>query len=396
MRTDPAELSRGLAITLALCCGFSVANIYYNQAMLPLIGESFGMSGARVGQIATLTQVGYALGLLLFVPLGDRITRRSLILMMLSVNVLSLLASAIAPSFSGLLVASTVLGMSAVSAQVIIPAATSLATPGQRGSVLGLMVSGLSAGGLLARALSGVVSGWIGWRGMFFAAAAMDCLLFTAILTRMPMTKASSSLPYLDLMKSLWKLVHDHPTLRRSSLTGALIFGALNVFWGSMASLLAQAPYHYSTGQAGLFGLSAIVGVVAASSIGRLTQQYGIKLSYIGISAVLGTYVCLFFGAGLGWWWLILLGATALDIGNRANQLANQARILGLAPDAVSRLNTVFMVTYFMGGALGSALGASAAGYFGWQGLAAVGVLFALAGLLAAVLSAHVPGRKAQ
>ncbi|MDB5979790.1 MAG: hypothetical protein JWQ69_805 [Pseudomonas sp.] len=392
MRTDQAELSSGLAITLALCCGFSVANIYYNQTMLPLIGESFGVSGAHVGQIATLTQVGYALGLLLFVPLGDRITRRSLILMMLSVNFLSLLASASAPSFFWLLMASTVLGMSAVSAQIIIPAATTLATPAQRGAVLGLMVSGLSAGGLLARALSGVVSGWVGWRGMFFAAAGMDTLLFLAILTRMPVIKASSTLAYFDLMKSLWKLVRDHPTLRRSSLTGGLIFGALNVFWGSMASLLAQAPYHYSTGQAGLFGLSAIVGIVAASSIGKLTQQYGIKLSYIGISAVMGTYICLFFGAGLGWWWLILLGATALDIGNRANQLANQSRILSLAPDAVSRLNTVFMVTYFMGGALGSALGSSAAGYFGWQGLSVVGSLFAVTGLLSVVLF----GRKAE
>jgi predicted MFS family arabinose efflux permease len=392
MRPDQAELSSGLAITLALCCGFSVANIYYNQTMLPLIGESFGVSSVHVGQIATLTQVGYALGLLLFVPLGDRITRRSLILMMLSVNFLSLLASAIAPSFSWLLIASTVLGMSAVSAQIIIPAATTLATPAQRGAVLGLMVSGLSAGGLLARALSGVVSGWVGWRGMFFAAAVMDTLLFLAILTRMPVIKASSTLAYFDLMKSLWKLVLDHPTLRRSSLTGGLIFGALNVFWGSMASLLAVEPYHYSTGQAGLFGLSAIVGIIAASSIGKLTQQYGIKLSYIGISAVLGTYICLFLGAGMGWWWLILLGATALDIGNRANQLANQSRILALAPDAVSRLNTVFMVTYFMGGALGSALGSSAAGYFGWQGLSIVGALFAVAGLLSVVLF----GRKAE
>ncbi|MDB6144180.1 MAG: hypothetical protein JWP80_3224 [Pseudomonas sp.] len=386
MRAEPAELSSGLAITLALCCGFSVANIYYNQTMLPLIGQSFGVSAVNVGQIATLTQVGYALGLLLFVPLGDRITRRSLILMMLSVNFLSLLASASAPSFSWLLIASTVLGMSAVSAQIIIPAATTLASPAQRGAVLGLMVSGLSAGGLLARALSGVVSGWVGWRGMFFAAAAMDTLLFIAILARMPITKASSTLPYFDLMKSLWRLVLDHPTLRSSSLTGGLIFGALNVFWGSMASLLAVEPYHYSTGQAGLFGLSAIVGIIAASSIGKLTQQYGIKLSYIGISAVLGTYVCLYLGAGMGWWWLILLGATALDIGNRANQLANQSRILALAPDAVSRLNTVFMVTYFMGGALGSALGSSAAGYFGWHGLSVVGALFAVAGLLSVVL----------
>jgi predicted MFS family arabinose efflux permease len=383
MPDSKTGLPTSLALTLAICCGFSVATIYYNQTMLPLIGTTFSISGAHVGQIAMLTQLGYALGLLLFVPLGDRIIRRTLILGMLSLNFLSLIASASAQSYSLLLLASVVLGVSGVSAQIIIPAATALAHPDQRGSVLGMMVSGLSAGGLLARALSGAVSTWIGWRGMFFAAAAINLLLFVAILLRMPATAPSSTLPYFELMKSLCKLVRDHPTLRRSSLTGALTFGALNVFWGAMASLLALEPYHYSSGQAGLFGLSAIVGIIAASSLGRLTQQYGIKLSYLGTGAVLLAFVALYLGGTAGLWWLILICATALDIGNRANQLANQARILSLAPEAVSRLNTVFMVTYFTGGALGSALGSSAAGYYGWQGLAVVGMAFALCGLIA-------------
>ncbi|MFJ3372582.1 MFS transporter [Pseudomonas sp. NPDC086251] len=385
MPESKTGLPASVAVTLATCCGFSVATIYYNQTMLPLIGATFSISGAHVGQIAMLTQLGYALGLLLFVPLGDRITRRSLILGMLSLNFLSLIASAIAPTYSMLLLASVVLGLSAVSAQIIIPAATALAHPDQRGSVLGMMVSGLSAGGLLARALSGAVSTWIGWRGMFFAAAAMNVLLFVAILMRMPATAPSSTLPYLDLMKSMWKLLREHPTLRRSSLTGGLIFGALNVFWGSMASLLALEPYQYSSGQAGLFGLSAIVGIFAASYLGRLTQHYGIKLSYLGTGTVLLAFIALYLGGAAGFWWLILICATALDIGNRANQLANQARILALAPEAVSRLNTVFMVTYFTGGALGSALGASAAGFYGWQGLAVVGAVFAVCGLMAIV-----------
>lgn len=382
MPESKTALPASLAITLALCCGFSVATIYYNQTMLPLIGSTFSISGAHVGQIAMLTQLGYALGLLLFVPLGDRVTRRSLILGMLSLNFLSLIASAVAPTYSFLLLASVVLGLSAVSAQIIIPAATALAPPEQRGSVLGMMVSGLSAGGLLARALSGAVSTWIGWRGMFFSAAVMNVMLFMAIMIRMPVTAPSSTLPYLDLMKSMWKLVRAHPTLRRSSVSGGLIFGALNVFWGSMASLLSLEPYHYSSGQAGLFGLSAIVGIVAASWLGRLTQHYGIKLSYLGTGAVLLAFIALYLGGAGGFWWLILACATALDIGNRANQLANQARILALAPEAISRLNTVFMVTYFTGGALGSALGASAAEYHGWPGLAAVGALFAVCGLV--------------
>ncbi|MDR9752694.1 MFS transporter [Pseudomonas sp. SZMC_28357] len=382
MAVEKSGLHTSLAITLALCCGFSVATVYYNQTMLPLMGLTFGVSAAHVGQIAMLTQLGYALGLLLFVPLGDRVTRRSLVLGMLSLNFCSLIASASAPSYEWLLLASVVLGLSAVSAQIIIPAATALALPEQRGSTLGMMVSGLSAGGLLARAVSGGISTWLGWRGMFLAAAGLNVLLFIAIALRMPATKPSSNLPYLELMRSMWALVRDHPTLRRSSLTGGLLFGALNVFWGSMASLLAQSPYGYSSGQAGLFGLSAIVGIVAASSLGRLAQHYGLRLSYLGSGAVLLTFIALYFCGALGAWWLILMCATALDIGNRANQLANQARILALAPEAVSRLNTVFMVTYFTGGALGSALGASAAALYGWPGLAAVGGMFAVAGLL--------------
>lgn len=383
MQATPPGLSRATAFTLALCCAFSVATIYYNQAMLSLIGDSFALGTAQVGQVAMLTQVGYAAGLLLFVPLGDRLVRRRLILALLVGNALSLLAAALAPSFALLLAASALVGLSAVSAQVIIPAATSLAASEQRGWALGLMVSGLSAGGLLARTLSGGVSHWLGWRGMFLLAALLDALLFAAILLRMPLTRPTSDQPYPALLRSILGLLREHPALRWSSLAGALTFAALNVFWGSMAALLAQPPYGYSSAQAGLFGLSAIAGILAASFLGRLTQQHGMRLSYLGAGALLATFTGLYLAGPLGLWLPLLLAATLLDIGNRANQLANQARVLALAPDAVSRLNTAFMVSYFAGGAAGSALGAVAAGHAGWHGLALVGAGFALAALLA-------------
>jgi predicted MFS family arabinose efflux permease len=363
MQATPPGLSRATAFTLALCCAFSVATIYYNQAMPSLIGDSFALGTAQIGQVAMLTQVGYAAGLLLFVPLGDRLVRRRLIL--------------------ALLVGNALVGLSAVSAQVIIPAATSLAASEQRGWALGLMVSGLSAGGLLARTLSGGVSHWLGWRGMFLLAALLDALLFAAILLRMPLTRPTSDQPYPALLRSILGLLREHPALRWSSLAGALAFAALNVFWGSMAALLAQPPYGYSSAQAGLFGLSAIAGILAASYLGRLTQQHGMRLSYLGAGALLATFAGLYLAGPLGLWLPLLLAATLLDIGNRANQLANQARVLALAPDAVSRLNTAFMVSYFAGGAAGSALGAVAAGHAGWHGLALVGAGFALAALLA-------------
>ena len=383
MQAAKAGLSPTTIFTLAICCGLSVATVYYNQAMLPLIGQSFGISAVHVGQIAMLTQIGYAFGLLLFVPLGDRLQRKTLILVMLAFNALSLVASALAPSFVLLLVASAALGLSAISAQIIIPAATVLAAPAQRGQVLGMMVSGLSAGGLLARALSGVVSTWLGWRGMYLLAAGLNLLLALAIFAQMPTSVPSSQQGYLALMRSLWDLLRQYSTLRWSALIGALTFGALNVFWGAMASLLAQPPYGYSSAQAGLFGLSAVFGILCSAYLGRLTARHGMRLSYTGALVLLITYAGLYFAGELGWWWLILLVASSIDLGNRANQLASQTRALALAPEAVSRLNTVFMVAYFCGGALGSMLGSAAAGHYGWQGLGLAGGSFALVALLA-------------
>ncbi|WP_172151988.1 MFS transporter [Pseudomonas tumuqii] len=383
MQAAKAGLSPTTIFTLAICCGLSVATVYYNQAMLPLIGQSFGISAVHVGQIAMLTQIGYAFGLLLFVPLGDRLQRKTLILVMLAFNALSLVASALAPSFVLLLVASAALGLSAISAQIIIPAATVLAAPAQRGQVLGMMVSGLSAGGLLARALSGVVSTWLGWRGMYLLAAGLNLLLALAIFARMPTSVPSSQQRYLALMRSLWDLLRQYSTLRWSALIGALTFGALNVFWGAMASLLAQPTYGYSSAQAGLFGLSAVFGILCSAYLGRLTARHGMRLSYTGALVLLITYAGLYFAGELGWWWLILLVASSIDLGNRANQLASQTRALALAPEAVSRLNTVFMVAYFCGGALGSMLGSAAAGHYGWQGLGLAGGSFALVALLA-------------
>ncbi|XVJ49936.1 MFS transporter (plasmid) [Pseudomonas sp. UBT] len=375
MHAHSPTLTKGLTLLLAICCGFSVATIYYNQAMLPLIANTFEVSTAHVGQIAMLTQIGYACGLLLFVPLGDRISRRTLILAVLCINFISLLASATAPSYAWLLIASLLLGLSGISAQVIIPAASDLSAPEQKGAVLGLMVSG-------------VVSGWLGWRGMFAMAAALDVVLFLAILTRMPVSISTSKLAYGALLKSLWGLARQYPTLRQSAIKGALVFGALNVFWGSMAALLALPPYGFSSAQAGLLGLSAIVGILCASTIGQQTRRHGRLLERVGITTVLVAFILIYTLGPQGWWWPILIAATFLDLGNRTNQLANQTRVLALEPSATSRLNTVFMVVYFIGGALGSAAGAFASELYGWQGQALTGAAFAGLALLLTVFRA--------
>ncbi|PQA95529.1 MFS transporter, partial [Pseudomonas fluorescens] len=177
----------------------------------------------------------------------------------------------------------------------------------------------------------------------------------------------------------------QHPTLRQSALKGALVFGALNVFWGSMAALLALPPYGFSSAQAGLLGLSAIVGILCASTIGQHTRSHGRLLERVGITIVLVAFILIYTLGPQGWWWPILIAATFLDLGNRTNQLANQTRVLALEPSATSRLNTVFMVVYFIGGALGSAAGAFASQLYGWQGQALTGAAFAGLALLLTV-----------
>jgi predicted MFS family arabinose efflux permease len=380
MKSSTQTLTAFDAVVLSICCGLSVATAYYNQAMLPLMGDSFAVSAASTGQIATATQLGYALGLLLFVPLGDRVQRRHLIVALLVGNVASLLWCASTGSFSGVLISSVAVGVSAISAQIIIPGAMSRVGPEHRGRVLGLMVSGLSAGGLLARTVSGALGHWLGWRGMFMVAAGIDVLVLLAILMRMPRSEKSITLPYGALLRSLWQLLDDHPSLWRSAVCGGLLFGALNVFWGAMAGLLAQPPYGFSTLQSGLIGLSAIVGIACASTLGRWTRHHGLRLSLIGAGAMLVAFVALGFAGTLAWMPLVLIAATCIDLGNRANQLTHQSRVLALQPDAVSRLNTVFMTVYFIGGALGSSFGASVAGHYGWPGMAVAGGLLAIIG----------------
>lgn len=382
MNVKREQPSMGLLVMLAAACGFAVANIYYNQTMLPSIGATFGKSAADVGWIATLTQLGYASGLLLFVPLGDRLRRRNLILCLLVVNMLTLLGLAFAADFRQVLITSAALGLSSVSAQVIIPVASSLVSAAERGKVVGLMVSGLSTGAVLARTLSGFVSAWAGWRGMFALAAGLDFLLFLLILWRMPLTAPATQVSYRDLLISLWKLWRKYPQLRQSSAMGATAFAGFSAFWGSMASLLALSPYGYSSDHAGLFGLASIVGVCASATIGKLTDRLGVlPVSGLGAALVLLAFVMLYLTGGSGFWWCIALCAAAMDLGNRANQIANQTRILALAPEAVSRLNTVFMMTFFLGGALGSAAGSWAAAHYGWHGMAMMGGVFIFATL---------------
>jgi predicted MFS family arabinose efflux permease len=362
------SLSGRSVLMLAASCGFAVANLYYSQPLLPAMAATFGAGADAQGAIAMLTQLGYACGLLLFGPLGDRLDRRRLIAGLLMANMAALALCAFAQNIPWLLAASVLLGLTAMSAQIIIPAVSGHVDPAQRGQTVGRLLSGLFAGTLLARTVSGYVGAHAGWRMMFVLAAVLNAALIAMVWLHLPRAKSESDLSYARLLASLVELFTGEPLLREACLTGFLLFAAFNVLWGSLALMLARPPYGWGSEVAGLFGLVGLVGMFASPSIGRLVM----------------VAFCLVVGSTWSIAWLIA-AVVVLDLGSRANLVANQTRLYALLPQARGRLNTVFMTSYFLGGAVGSTVGAFAAGRYGWLGVATAGLLCAGLAFLATV-----------
>jgi predicted MFS family arabinose efflux permease len=375
-----ASLSGCSVVALSAACGFAVANLYYNQPLLPQMATAFGSDASAQGAIAMLTQVGYAAGLLLFGPLGDRLDRRRLITGLLLLNMLGLALCATVVSLDGLLAACLVVGLTAVSAQIIIPAVSGLVDPARRGQTVGRLMSGLFAGTLLARTVSGYVGAHTGWRTMFVIAAVVDAILIAVIWRYLPRTRPASDLSYPRLLASLGQLLARQPLLREACLVGFLLFAAFNVLWGSLAMMLARPPYGYGSEVVGLFGLVGVSGMVVSPTIGRLADRWGGRRVVALAAAMVVLAFVLVAGSPKSVGFLIA-GVLILDLGSRANLVANQTRLYALLPDARGRLNTVFMTCYFIGGAAGSALGIAAAEAFGWRGVATAGTLCAVLAL---------------
>lgn len=368
-----APLNGRCVVALSAACGFAVANLYYSQPLLPSMAATFDAGASAQGTIAMLTQLGYAAGLLLFGPLGDRVDRHRLITALLCVNILGLALCATAASLHELFLASLLVGLTAISAQIIIPAVSGMASPAHRGQTVGRMMSGLFAGTLLARTVSGYVGALAGWRTLFVLAAILNVALIALVWRSLPHARPGSNLTYPRLLLSLAQLLVRQPLLREACLSGFLLFAAFNILWGPLALMLAQPPYHWGSEIVGLFGLVGIVGMAASSAIGRLTDRRGGRWVVALASLMVMTAFALITGAA-HWIGSLILGVIVLDLGSRANLVANQTRLYTLLPQARGRLNTIFMTAYFLGGAAGSALGTTVAGHFGWSGIAIVGM----------------------
>jgi predicted MFS family arabinose efflux permease len=373
--TKAHGLSRPLILLMAATCGLSVANLYYNQPLLAQMARDFHADVRQVGSIPLLTQIGTAFGMLLFVPLGDITERRRLIVTLLALVTVALGCAALAPGLTWLSLASLVIGLLSVVPHLIVPFAAQLARPEQRGQAVGSVMSGLLIGILLARTVSGYLGAQFGWRSVYWLAAALMVALALTLLRLLPRSTPSVNLSYREMLVSLTHLIRDQPVLRQTALIGALIFGAFSAFWTTLVFLLDRAPYAYhpASKAAGLFGLVGVVGAGAAPLVGRIADRRGPRFT-LGLALVVLLISYVVFGL-LGYQlWGLTLGVILLDFGVQSAHVSNQTRLYALIPEARSRLNTVYMVTYFAGGSLGSALSAWGWSTSQWHGVCAVGL----------------------
>lgn len=372
-------LNRRLTWIMALACGLTAANLYYSQPLLVEIAHSLGVVESAVGMIVTVAQLGFAFGLLLLVPLGDIFSRRRLISSAMVLLVLGLVAMALSPSLAVLAVASLVMGVANVVPQIIVPFAASLARPEERGRVVGFVMSGLLIGILLARTVSGFVGAYLGWRAMYWIAAGMMSLLLVALFLTLPQEAPRAKISYPRLLRSLWDLLLHEPVLHEVSIFGGLSFGAFQIFWVTLTFFLSSPLYHFNSDVIGLFGLVGVVGAVTASLVGKRADHSNPRvITGLMLAVVLATYL-IFWLTGQ-WLWGLIAGVILLDLGAQGAHISNQTRIYARPQPIHSRLNTIYMFSYFIGGSLGSALGTAAWSVAGWPGVCWLGmILMALA-----------------
>lgn len=382
----PGPPGRRLILVLALACGVGVANIYFPQAISPLIARGLHVSAGTAATVVTASQFGYAAGIFLLVPLGDRLVHRRLIVTLLGLTGAGLLVAGSAPSLPVLLIASTLVGATTVVPQIIIPMTVGLVAEDRRGAVTGTLLSGLIGGILLARTFSGSLGQWLGWRAPYLVAAAAVFLLAVVLAVTVPTTVPSTRQRYPALLATSLRLLRTEPDLRRSCTYQALIFAAFSAAWTSLALLVTGHRYHLGASAVGLIALVGAASMFATPIAGRRVDRTGADsvnlicmlvaliaaavLTIGGLGGVLGL-------AGL------TVGMLVLDVAVQSGQVANQARIFALRPEVRSRLNTAYMTCAFLGGSIGSWLGIRAYSLMGWPGVC----------LLVAVLAGLALGR---
>ncbi len=376
-----AGIQRRLVLLLAATAGLAVACNYYAQPLLATIAQYLNVSRRAASFLVTASQIGYALGLAAVVPLGDLLERRRLITGLLGISALGLFAAAFSPNLAVLAIASLIVGVTSVVAQIAVPFSASLAAEHERGLVVGTVMSGLLIGMLTARTFAGFVADFLGWRAIYVIAALLVFGLVCVLRRELPESRESGASSYAQLMKTVCRLMRTERVLQFRSIYGASVFAGFSAFWTTASFLLSGPPYRYSAKVIGLFGLVAVSGVIASPIAGRLADRGWTRRLTAGfLVCTLVSWLPIGLGAhNLAW---LVFGIILLDFGVHGLQITNQSEIYKLNPGARSRLTTGYMTTYFIGGAIGSQMGAMMYERFGWEGVCWTGAAFVAVALL--------------
>jgi len=395
MTTPPGSANRlpnGLVVLMAVATGAVVANLCYAQPLLHEVAHSFRVGSGAAATVITVTQVGYAAGLLLVVPLGDLHPRRSLVAWLYAAAAAALVLCAVASSLWLFEVGAVAVGVASVAGQVMIPFAADLAPAERRGRVVARLMTGVLLGILLARTVSGLVSEIGGWRAIYWLSAGVMVLFAVVLRSTLPTEAARPHLPYPAVVASSLRLLAEEPVLRRRALLGAANFAAFSVLWTALAFLLSGSPYHYSNAVIGLFGLVGVAGVVAANLAGKLADADRTPATTMAAALlVLASFGLMVVGqTSLG---ALLVGIVVLDLGVQGMQITNQAVIYGLRPDVRSRITSAYMVCYFIGGAAGSLTSGAVYAAGGWTAVCLLGAGIGAITLLVAAFDWRHPAR---
>lgn len=391
----PARVTPSLAFVLALGCGLIAANLYYAQPLTGPIGASFALPPAAAGLLVTVTQLGYGLGLIFVVPLGDIAENRRLAVAAILAAALALLVMSLASVAAIFLGAALTLGIAATAVQILLPYATRLAPEAQRGRVLGLLTSGLMLGIAVARPIASLVAYYANWRVVFLLSALFMLLTALLLRLRLPAVRPRGGVSYLGVLRSLPSLFCEVPILRRRAAYHAALYGSFSLFWTAAPLLLASHRFRLDQGAIGLFAFAGAGGVVIAPIAGWIADcGFARSTTASAMSAVLLAFII----AALGDAWhslgLLVLAAVLIDAGLVTNFVLSQRMIYGARPESRGRLGGLFTALFFLGGALGSALGAASFAGGGWRMTVTIGVALAATALI--LFATEVVGRMAR
>ena len=385
-------IPKRILLMMSVVGGLTVANLYYNQPLLEEMRASLGIGELEANLITVITQIGYALGLLLVVPMADMWSRRKIVITSMSIAVLMASAIALATNVWVVWGASIILGACSVVPQIFVPMAGLFSRPKEKSRNMGFVLSGLLTGVLAARVISGYLGGWLGWRLMFGIAAVIMLSSLLVTLRMMPVMQSSFSGTYRALIATVGKIYMSHRNMRLYSLRAAFSFGSMMAIWSCMAFHLAGEPFHAGSNMVGLLGLCGVAGAVAASGVGKYIPRYGItKISCLGHVLQLSAWLVAYF---LGnYYFGLILAIMLVDIGAQCLQLSNQSGCLKEVPEASNRANTIFMTSLFAGGSIGTFCAGVAWDGLGWLGVCATGIAFAFCSIAITLLSSLLSHR---